>query len=125
MSRYIALLRGINISGKNKIPMAELKDGFKELGQAEVSTYLNSGNVIFSAAEKDETALTDKIREIIQDRFALEFAEAAMRIAPCYYVTGNHEARISEYDTSFPQTGSDFDRAGSIFVALMIYDLNR
>lgn len=30
---------------------------------------------------------------------ALEFAEAAMRIAPCYYVTGNHEARISEYDT--------------------------
>lgn len=117
MSRYIALLRGINISGKNKIPMAELKEGFKELGQAEVSTYLNSGNVIFSAAEKDETALTDKIREIIQDRFALEFAEAAMRIAPCYYVTGNHEARISEYDTSFPQTGSDFDRAGSIFIA--------
>ena len=57
MSRYIALLRGINISGKNKIPMAEL-------GYAEVSTYLNSGNVTFSAAEKDETALADKIREM-------------------------------------------------------------
>ncbi|MGN1333706.1 MAG: hypothetical protein ACI4U1_01210 [Anaerovoracaceae bacterium] len=36
---------------------------------------------------------------MIQDWFALEFAEAAMRIAPCYYVTGNHEARISEDDT--------------------------
>lgn len=47
MKRYIALLRGINISGKNKIPMSELKKGFAELGFSEVSTLLNSGNVIF------------------------------------------------------------------------------
>ena len=53
MKRYIAFLRGINISGKNKISMAELKKGFEELGFQEVKTYLNSGNVIFSS-EKDE-----------------------------------------------------------------------
>lgn len=47
MKRYIALLRGINISGKNKIPMAELKKAFEELPFEEVKTYLNSGNVIF------------------------------------------------------------------------------
>lgn len=47
MKRYIALLRGINISGKNKVPMAELKQGFEALGHTEVRTYLNSGNVIF------------------------------------------------------------------------------
>ncbi|WP_460281319.1 DUF1697 domain-containing protein, partial [Clostridium senegalense] len=48
MKRYIAFLRGINISGKNKVPMAKLKNGFEELGFREVKTYLNSGNVIFS-----------------------------------------------------------------------------
>ena len=47
MKRYIALLRGINISGKNRIPMTELKKGFEGLGFKEVKTYLNSGNVIF------------------------------------------------------------------------------
>ena len=48
MVRYIAFLRGINISGKNKVPMAELKKGFEEIGFAEVKTYLNSGKCDFS-----------------------------------------------------------------------------
>lgn len=47
MQRYIALLRGINVGGKNKISMKELKAGFEELGFSNVVTYLNSGNVIF------------------------------------------------------------------------------
>ena len=51
MKRYIAFLRGINISGKNKVPMAELKQGFERLNYTEVKTYLNSGNVIFSSDE--------------------------------------------------------------------------
>ena len=51
MKRYIALLRGINISGKNKISMPELKSHIVELGYMDVLTYLNSGNVIFSANE--------------------------------------------------------------------------
>ena len=47
MARYIALLRGINISGKNKISMPELKTALGEKGFADVKTYLNSGNVFF------------------------------------------------------------------------------
>ena len=47
MKRYIAFLRGINISGKNKVPMAELKKNNEKLNYTEVKTYLNSGNVIF------------------------------------------------------------------------------
>ena len=47
MSRYIALLRGINISGKNKISMPELKTTLTEKGFADVKTYLNSGNAAF------------------------------------------------------------------------------
>ena len=55
MKRYIALLRGINISGKNKIVMDELKTAFEKLGFTDVKTHLNSGNVIFSA-EKSFTS---------------------------------------------------------------------
>ncbi len=47
MKKYIAFLRGINISGKNKISMEELKKTFEEFGFKDVKTYLNSGNVIF------------------------------------------------------------------------------
>ena len=54
MKSYIALLRGINISGKNKIIMSELKASFVELGYSEVSTYLNSGNVVFLSDVDDK-----------------------------------------------------------------------
>lgn len=72
MKRYIALLRGINISGKNKIPMSELKKGFAELDFPEVATYLNSGNVIFLSAVDDKNVLSDKIKTMIKDRFDLD-----------------------------------------------------
>lgn len=50
MNRYIALLRGININGKNKIAMVELKEGFVELGFTDVATYLNSGKITIRTA---------------------------------------------------------------------------
>jgi uncharacterized protein (DUF1697 family) len=49
MARYVALLRGINVGGKRKVPMADLRDVFAELGYRDVSTYIQSGNVLFSA----------------------------------------------------------------------------
>ena len=72
MIRYIALLRGINISGKNKISMPELKTALGEKGFADVKTYLNSGNVIFSDDEPDAVKLSERIRTIILETFHLE-----------------------------------------------------
>ena len=72
MKRYIALLRGVNISGKNKISMPDLKTYFTELGYADVLTYLNSGNVVFSVCEQDESVLADTIRSMIRDRLGLD-----------------------------------------------------
>lgn len=72
MKRYIALLRGINISGKNKIAMSELKKGFTELGFAEVTTYLNSGNVIFLSDVDDENIISNKIELMIKEKFDLD-----------------------------------------------------
>ena len=61
MKRYMALLRGINIRGKNKVVMAELKKEFESLNLEDVKTYLNSGNVIFSSRENIEK-ITKKLR---------------------------------------------------------------
>ncbi|WP_407429225.1 DUF1697 domain-containing protein [Treponema sp.] len=72
MTRFIALLRGINISGKNKISMPELKTAFVEAGYVDVCTYLNSGNVIFSSDESDTVTLSAQIKELIAQKFSLE-----------------------------------------------------
>ena len=72
MKRYIALLRGINVSGKNKVPMAELKKCFESPGVMEVKTYLNSGNVIFSSADKNVTALIDQVERMMQRELGLD-----------------------------------------------------
>ena len=70
MKRYIAFLRGINVSGKNKIPMSELKTGFEKLGFAEIKTYLNSGNVVFSS--NDDRDFSGQLEVMIKDRFDLD-----------------------------------------------------
>ena len=69
MKRYIALLKGINISGKNKIAMAELKEGIVDLGFDDVVTYLNSGNVIFCSDIDDKGVLSDKINGMMIRRY--------------------------------------------------------
>lgn len=63
----IAFLRGINVSGKNKIPMVELKEMMKDLGCSEVKTYLNTGNVTYDKQLSEET-----IEKAIFDRFSLK-----------------------------------------------------
>ena len=72
IKRYIALLRGINIGGKNKVSMTELKKGFENLGFVEVKTYLNSGNVIFSSDEDDIRSFTSRIETMIKNQFGLD-----------------------------------------------------
>lgn len=67
MKTYIALLRGINVSGKNKILMADLRQLFEKLGFKNVQTYIQSGNVIFNTEISKELLskiITDKIKEV-------------------------------------------------------------
>lgn len=71
MKRYIALLRGINVSGKNKIAMSELKKGVEELSFSDVVTYLNSGNIVFSSAINEKITLSSQIELMIKDKFEL------------------------------------------------------
>lgn len=71
MRKYIAFLRGINVGGKNKISMPELKNLFEQNGFADVTTYINSGNVIFSSDHKDEKKLKEECEIFIANKFRL------------------------------------------------------
>ncbi|MBI5869380.1 MAG: DUF1697 domain-containing protein [Actinobacteria bacterium] len=70
MNRYIAFLRGINVGGNTLIKMAELKDALTAAGLAEVRTYIQSGNVIFSSDIGDADKLASSIRSTIRKRFS-------------------------------------------------------
>ncbi len=67
--RYLALLRGINVGGKNIIRMTDLKACFEGIGCADVATYIQSGNVVFRSAERDALELERTIEKALSARF--------------------------------------------------------
>jgi len=69
--RHVALLRGINVGGKNKLPMAALAAMFRDEGAGDVATFIASGNVVFAAAPKLAAALPARIEKRIAADFAL------------------------------------------------------
>jgi uncharacterized protein (DUF1697 family) len=68
---YLALLRGINVGGKNKVEMSRLKTVFESIGATEVRTYINSGNVIF-VHDRGPTRLSAAIERAIEAEFGFE-----------------------------------------------------
>ena len=66
--RYILLLRGINVGGKNKVSMSELKVLLTELGFEYVASYINSGNLFFSSVESYESCIP-KIKHLLEMNF--------------------------------------------------------
>ncbi len=71
MNTYIALLRGINVSGQKKIIMKDLKSLFESLGLGEVKTYIQSGNVVFKSS-LSEGVLIDQIQKAILEQYKFE-----------------------------------------------------
>ena len=69
MNTYIALLRGINVGGHKKVPMAELRELLTKSGLENVKTYIQSGNVIFQSSKDDLAVLETEIKKTILDHF--------------------------------------------------------
>lgn len=69
MNTYISMLRGINVSGQKQVRMADLKNLYESMGFENVRTYVQSGNVIFESAEKDEAKLSKQIEAKIEETF--------------------------------------------------------
>lgn len=72
MTTWIAFLRGINVGGANKVPMAELRATVESLGHADVATYIQSGNVVFRADVTDEATVAAGLADAIAERHQLQ-----------------------------------------------------
>lgn len=70
MNLYVALLRGINVGGSNLIRMPALKACFEAQGLRDVATYIQSGNVLFTASRSDQLVLTRQIEDALSKTFA-------------------------------------------------------
>ncbi|MGW2182549.1 DUF1697 domain-containing protein [Streptomyces sp. NPDC001732] len=108
MTMYAALLRGINVSGHKRVPMAELRTLLTELGHGDVRTHLQSGNAVFSSAADDENALAAELEQAIGKRFGFpvpclvrDGAYLAETAAACPFPAAELEGRqlhITYYD---------------------------
>ena len=72
MPTYIALLRGINVSGQKKIKMADLRTHLSELAYADIRTYIQSGNIVFSSPLREIPVLEAQIVEKIQEKYGFD-----------------------------------------------------
>ena len=66
--KYVLLLRGINVGGKNKVSMSELKEQLLSIGFENVSSYINSGNLFFSSLENHEECIV-KINSLLETNY--------------------------------------------------------
>ncbi|MDE8051308.1 DUF1697 domain-containing protein [Erysipelothrix rhusiopathiae] len=94
MKTYIALLRGINVGGKHKVQMADLKQIFESLGYTSVKTYINSGNVIFKSENEALKSMQEALEGTLKDFFqfeiplviiTLEHLEQVLNEAPAWW----------------------------------------
>jgi len=72
MDTWIALLKGVNVGGKNKLPMSALATEMAAIGLSDVKTYIQSGNVIFRARNITKTTLEAKISSAIEAKFGFK-----------------------------------------------------
>jgi uncharacterized protein (DUF1697 family) len=71
MATHVALLRGINVGGRNKVPMADLREVVTSLGHTGVTTYILSGNVLFTTGSASTGELAAALESAITDRFGI------------------------------------------------------
>src|SRR5580692_106678 len=65
MPRYVALLRGINVGGRNRVAMADLRQLAASLGHTEIATYIQSGNLVFTSDDESANGLADALEQEI------------------------------------------------------------
>lgn len=80
MKTYIVLLRGINVSGKNKLPMADLRELLNELEYQNVQTYIQSGNIILDS-EESKAKICKKIKDGIEKQFGYDVPVIAKTVS--------------------------------------------
>jgi uncharacterized protein (DUF1697 family) len=104
---HLALLRGINVGGRNRILMADLRACFESAGYENVRTYIQSGNVIFGGGGDDRAGLTRAIEAMLADAFDYRATIALRDLAEMRAVVDGapngfgHEPDAFRYDVLF------------------------
>ncbi len=88
-STYVALLRGINVGGNNKVSMSELKTCFEKLGFDNVVTYINSGNVVFRAQDTSPRLLETEIEKALHQAFSIPISVAVRSLSEMEKLVSN------------------------------------
>ncbi|GGI45878.1 uncharacterized protein (DUF1697 family) [Agromyces flavus] len=105
-SRFVALLRGVNVGGRNAISMADLAASFRDAGYDDVSTYLQSGNVLFTARRRTGAALETELEAMLEQRFGI----------PLLVVVRSRDELAATIDAAPPDHGSSKLRSEVIFL---------
>ena len=79
MDQYVALLRGVNVGGRNKIPMADLRRAVEDLGYADVRTFIQTGNVLFGASGGADS-VASMLEAMLRRDFELDSDEVMVRV---------------------------------------------
>jgi uncharacterized protein (DUF1697 family) len=108
VGRYVALLRSVNIGGYGRMAMSDLRETFGSLGYDDVVTYIQSGNVLFSASSKSEEAIV----EAIEHRIAHDFGDS-----PAVLLRTVTELRRIGSKSPFAKKGADPARHHVTFLA--------
>jgi len=98
MTTYIALFRGINVGGKNKLPMKDLAATLDGVGARDVATYIQSGNAVFQSEEQDAALLSEAIEAAIKERHGFE---------PRVLVLGAEDLEEAVRSNPFPKAESE------------------
>jgi uncharacterized protein (DUF1697 family) len=106
--RYVALLRSVNVAGHGRLAMDELRASFETLGYSDVTTYIQTGNVLFTAASKSETALASAIEQ----RLAEDFGDS-----PAVLLRSVAELRRVGASSPYAKAGADKARHHVTFLA--------
>ena len=81
MTRFVALLRGVNVGGHNKLPMADLRAALTADGLDSVRTYIQSGNIVLDSATDEVEVLAARVRSVIARGFGLDIPVIALTAA--------------------------------------------
>ncbi|MGW0121434.1 DUF1697 domain-containing protein [Streptomyces sp. NPDC003327] len=106
---YAALLRGINVSGRRKVPMAELRSVIEGLGHRHVRTYLQSGNAVFATDSRaGEDGLTAELEDAVEARFGFR--------VDCLVRDGAYLAAVAE-NCPFPAAELDAKQLHAVYAS--------
>jgi uncharacterized protein (DUF1697 family) len=108
MKTYIAILRGINVSGQKKIKMADLRSHLENIGSQNVQTYIQSGNIVFQDQGADNRQLELKIRKMIEEEY--EFDVPVMVLDP---------ATLVKIIANNPFDNREFEDTGKLYVTFL------